>query len=78
MKKKYLIAGAVAVIVLIAAIVLLLMQNNNNHSEFRIQDSELNAEAIYTAVPDTEEKIFALTKPPASAIIVPTLTLSPF
>lgn len=57
MKKKYfLTAGAVAVIVLIAAIVLLLMQNNNNHSEFRIQDSELNAEAIYTAVPDVEEK----------------------
>ena len=56
MKKKYWIAGTAAVIVLIAAIVLLLMQNNNNNSESRIQNSELNAEAIYTAVPDVEEK----------------------
>ena len=54
MKKKYWIAGTAAVIVLIAAIVLLLMQNNNNNSESRIQNSELNAEAIYTAVPDVE------------------------
>jgi len=56
MKKKYWIAGTAAVIVLIAAIVLLLMQNNNNNSESRIQNSELNAEAVYTAVPDVEEK----------------------
>ena len=48
MKKKYWIAGTVAVIVLIAAIVLLLMQNNN--SEFRIQNSELNAEPEKTEV----------------------------
>ena len=54
MKKKYWIAGTVAVIVLIAAIVLLLMQNNN--SEFRIQNSELNAETVSTAVLAAEDK----------------------
>ena len=53
MKKKYWIAGTVAVIVLIAAIVLLLMQNNN--SEFRIQNSELNAEPEKTEVPAIKE-----------------------
>ena len=56
MKKKYWIAGTVAVIVLIAAIVLLLMQNNNNNSEFRIQNSELNAETVSTAVLAAEDK----------------------
>ena len=67
MKKKYWIAGTAAVIVLIAAIVLLLMQNNNNNSESRIQNSELNAEAIYTAVPDVEGKKKETVKETATA-----------
>ena len=53
MKKKYLIAGMVVVIAVIAAVLLLL--NNNNNSEFRIQNSELNAEAVSTEVPATDE-----------------------
>ncbi len=56
MKKKYLIAGAVVVIAVIAAVVLLLLNNSNNNSEFRIQNSELNAENVSTAVPSTDIK----------------------
>ena len=56
MKKKYLIAGAVAVIAVIAAVVLLLLNNSNNNSEFRIQNSELSAEPEKTEVPVAEEK----------------------
>ena len=36
------------------------------------------AVSILKTVPLTDEKIGADTKPPASAIIVPTFTLSPF
>ena len=56
MKKKYLIAGTVVVIAVIAAVVLLLLNNSNNNSEFRIQNSELNAENVSTAVPSTDIK----------------------
>ena len=56
MKKKYLIAGAVVVIAVIAAVVLLLLNNSNNNSESRIQNSELNAENVSTAVPSTDIK----------------------
>ena len=56
MKKKYLIAGAVVVIAAIAAVVLLLLNNSNNNSESRIQNSELNAENVSTAVPSTDIK----------------------
>ena len=56
MKKKYLIAGTVVVIAFIAAVVLLLLNNSNNNSEFRIQNSELNAENVSTAVPSTDIK----------------------
>ena len=56
MKKKYLIAGTVAVIAVIAAVVLLLLNNSNNNSELRIQNSELNAENVSTAVPSTDIK----------------------
>ena len=56
MKKKYLIAGTVVVIAVIAAVVLLLLNNSNNNSEFKIQNSELNAENVSTAVPSTDIK----------------------
>ena len=56
MKKKYLIAGAVVVIAVIAAVVLLLLKNSNNNLESRIQNSELNAENVSTAVPSTDIK----------------------
>ena len=56
MKKKYLIAGTVVVIAVIAAVLLLLLNNSNNNSEFRIQNSELNAEPENIEVPVTEEK----------------------
>ena len=56
MKKKYLIAGTVVVIAVIAAVVLLLLNNSNNNSEFRIQNSELYAENVSTAVPSTDIK----------------------
>ena len=52
MKKKYWITGTAVVIVLIAAVLLILI---NNNSEFRIQNSELNTEAVVTAVPASEE-----------------------
>ena len=55
MKKKYWIAGTVMVIAVIAAALLLLLNNSNNNSEFRIQNSELNAEVVMTAVPAAEE-----------------------
>ena len=55
MKKKYLIAGTVAVIAVIAAALLLLLNNSNNNSEFRIQNSELNAEPENIEVPATKE-----------------------
>ena len=56
MKKKYLIAGTVVVIAVIAAVVLLLLNNSNNNSESRIQNSELNAENVSTAVSSTDIK----------------------
>lgn len=55
MKRKYWIAGAVAVIAVIAAALLLLLNNSNNNSEFSIQNSELNTEAVSTEVPAAEE-----------------------